>query len=238
MLLPAEAQRMYSLALVAAQSLTWHEYSAYLRLRADGRRKEALRHLAAFLTGAERWSFIERRAFVQWLDQAVSADPGRVLIPEPLLRSLLTPTCSEWLEREPDSAKANYFYATYVPTTEDGQDTLQYLRRAFALDSADQKPRIAFIGRVIGRAENNQHELPFFPYDGSVRDDLRDLEDAVEMLRSADRSAQGEMLERRLSKLLDTARAWIAFEQAPESPDFARFCLDRGGPTAMLERLR
>jgi hypothetical protein len=229
---------LYSLADDARQRPGWQEYGAYLGLRAEGRRKEALRRLPAFLAGAERWSFIERLAFVQWLDQAMSADPRRALIPVPLVRRLLTPTCSEWLEREPDSAKANYFYATYVPSTDGGRDTLQYLRRAFALDAADQRTRIAFIRRVIGRAELNQHELPYFPYDGSASEDFRDLEDAVEMLQSADRSPQDEFFEPRLAELVDTARAWMAFEQMPDAPDFARFCLERGGPAAMLERLR
>lgn len=198
MLVQADTQRLYSLAHAATHRPRWQEYGKYLRFRASGRRKEALRHLAAFLTVAEHWSFPERQAFVLWLDQEMPDGPRRALIPEPLLRRILTPTCSEWLDREPASAKANYLYATYVPSADDGQDTLHYLRRAFALDSADQKTRTTFIVRVIGRVENNQHELPFYAYDGSTRDDLRDLEDAVEMLRSLDLLAEDKMFETRL----------------------------------------
>lgn len=115
MLVQADTQRLYSLAKLATQSPTWQEYGEYLRLRADGRRTEALRHLTAFLTVAERWSFPERQAFVLWLDQERPDGPPNVLIPEPLLRRILTPTCSEWLEREPDNAKGKLSLCDLCP---------------------------------------------------------------------------------------------------------------------------
>jgi len=230
-----DLDRLVTLAETIADREAWRPFATYLALRGQGRRVEALRALDTFLNDAENWSFAERHALLLWLaadDRASLFD--NLLIPQPLWRRVVAPTASEWLAREPDSARANYLYAIHVAGAEEGAEPLAYLRKAVRLDPADQAARTTFIRRIVAYTQNAQHELPWYGYLGVASEDIRDLRDALVMVEGVADPALRAAFMAALAELLDTAEAWEAFQALGDGADFASWCVARGGPARML----
>jgi hypothetical protein len=230
-----DLDRLVILAETIAGREGWQPFAAYLDLRGRGRRAEALRALDTFLNDAESWPFVERRSLLLWLaaDDAASLFDN-LLIPQPLWRRVVAPTASEWLAREPDSARANYLYAIHVAGAEEGAEPLAYLRKAVRLDPADQAARTTFIRRVVACTQNAQHELPWYGYLGVASEDIRDLRDALAMVAGIDDPALRAEFTPELTALIETAEAWEAFQALGDGADFASWCVARGGPARVL----
>ncbi|MEO7680848.1 MAG: hypothetical protein ABIS14_09180 [Sphingomonas sp.] len=231
-----DLDRLATLAHDIAERPAWRGFAAYLDLRAKGRRVEALRALDAFLDDAARWDFAARQSLLLWLAQR-RADLliANLLIPQPLWRRVIAPTASEWLVREPESARANYLYAVYVATTEEGGvQPLDYVRTAIRLDPRDQMARTTFVRWVAGDVQNAQHELPWHGYLGVATEDVRDLQDALTIAEGIDDVALRQSVAAELTEMLDIANAWDAYQRAAGDTGFADWCAAQGAPAAML----
>ncbi|HEY4254664.1 MAG TPA: hypothetical protein VGM87_25905 [Roseomonas sp.] len=238
--------RIAALAPVVAEHPGWQPFASYLALRAQGRRPEALRALGKFLAIAEKWSFPERQSLLLWIGEEDACAPVRylrfatlpdkLLVPHPLLLRLVVPTSSEWLAREPMSARAHFLYAVYAAHAQQDARPLDHLRTAIQLDPAAQAARARFANRIAAFVDHAQHELPRHGYLGSAAEDMRDLQEALEIVAGIDHPAMRQEFTATLTNMLDIARAWDAFKRSGDGSDFASWCTRHGGPASMLEQ--
>lgn len=205
--------RLEALSKVVPKRPGWQPFADYLDLRARGRRTEALRILADFLNDAELWPFADRRALLVWLDQENDFGWARnMLMPQPLMSRLMAPTASEWLANEPASARANYLYAVYAATTDEGVSPIEYLQRAIDLDPTDQQSRLKLVSWVAGGVSYSQHEVPWHGYLGSASDDILALQNAQTIVAGVADAGKRSFWEAELTKQLETAETWDTFE--------------------------
>ena len=163
----------------AAKVPEWADYFAYCDLLEHGLRKQALVRLENFISALLTTPFEQRRRFVSWLYQRVW-DTGwlNTFIPHPLNTRISEPTLREWVEREPDVAEPHCWLGT-----------IDYLRRAVALDSHSDVICTRFIRCVLGGIDYATHELPLCYLGDDPLEDLADLAKADELLsrvRNAD----------------------------------------------------
>jgi hypothetical protein len=232
-----DLDRLASLSKIVEGHEDWRRYARYLELRSQGRRSESLRALDEFLSISQHWSFDDRLSFLRWIGMENALRPfDNLLVPQPLLLRLLSPTSSEWLKREPVSAFANFLYGIFVAPMDENSCPLDYLRRAVELDPTDQAARTTFINWVAGHAENAQHELPWYGYLGSAADDIEDLRDALRMVAGINHPSSRYEFTVELTDFLETAEAWETFRKTGEA-DFVSWCVGRGAPARILKRL-
>jgi hypothetical protein len=98
-----------------------------------------------------------------------------LLLPQPLLTKLVSPTLREWVEREPSCAEAHILTALIAVLPSDSVFAHKqfHLRRAIALDPTHDEARLAFLDWLTSDAEYNQQELPR-SYLGDSKADLDD----------------------------------------------------------------
>lgn len=191
--------------------------SQYCQLRAKGLRKEAMRALADFLDGATELPLMDRQAFILGLTEHRKAfsDP-RLLCPEPLVMRLALPTLKEWLQADPVSPTAYFLLGTYslgTAAADLGVAPIDCFRKAIALDPKHQGARIAFVGLVSNWVCYAQHELPF-AYIGPAEEDVMALQEALFVLRGADKTPQRSETENELRSMLGQAERWLAHREA------------------------
>lgn len=212
---------------VTAAEVGWGNFYEYLDLRAKGLRRQGLDMLRSFLAEASAWNLEARKALVCWV--SIRREWTRLeefkLDPQFVLTDLIDPTVQEWVTQEPKSALAWYLLRS------DYLD-LDPLRQSMSLEPSFHRPRREFILRVVGYASMSQHELPDFGYHGEPEIEARNLEEALRVLAGVSRPLWCETIEAELHELLDTARAWLLFEQSGQR-SFRHWCAANNGPAHM-----
>lgn len=202
-----------ALALIAGasdMSPAWGDFADYCRLRAGGRRQDALTRLDRFIAAMQARDFEDRRVFVCWVTAAKGLVDKGLLIPQPLRTRLVVPTVMEWRDREPDDADACYLEGRYChpPTFGNESAPLDCFRRAIELAPDHQAARRAIIDWVLGAVEDAQHELPH-GYLGSPEEDIADLEEALRLLSGVDNQQWRVKIGAEVVLLLHRARGWV-----------------------------
>ncbi|MFA6113530.1 MAG: hypothetical protein WC729_06045 [Sphingomonas sp.] len=185
-------------------------FADYCRLRASGRRREALEQLDRFIVSTEEGHFDHRRAFVRWVTAPNGLVDSRLLTPQPVIARIIVPTVDEWRDREPDDAEAYFLKGRYGDWTvsENEPGPLDWFRRAIELAPDHQGARRAFIDWVVGHVENAQHELPL-GYLGSPEGDLAEVEEALRLLDGVEQPHWRVGVGAKLTHLRDTTEAWV-----------------------------
>ncbi len=186
------------------------EFADYCRLRASGRRRDALRQLDRFIESTKEWHFDDRRAFVRWVTAPNGLADSQILTPQPVIARIIVPTVDEWREREPNDAEACFLKGRYDYRTasESEPGPLDWFRRAIELAPDHQGARRTFIDWVVGHVENAQHELPL-GYLGSPDEDLADVDEALRLLDGVEQPHWRVGVSAKLTHLRDTAKAWV-----------------------------
>ncbi|MFC3307961.1 hypothetical protein [Blastomonas aquatica] len=165
----------------------------------------------------------------RWLvDRRWEAINDPLLLPQPLLTELVSPTLWEWVKLEPSSAEAHFLTAMIAVSPSDSIFAHRpfHLRRAVALDLAHDEARLALFDWLTSDAEYNQHEIPW-GYLGDPEADLAELREAKAV---ADRVTDPVRRVKRLaevSRLRKIASSWLAFRQSGQS-DFGEWCAEHG----------
>ena len=194
----------------------WSLLARFLALRSKGLRPEALNAIREFADLASGWELEERIALVKWLDahnRSFVAD----IIPHPLMKEVMAPTITEWLQDRPGSADANYLFAIHIAIASRESDPGHFIELALATDPNHQKALLMKLSWLTDAVEYSQHELPI-GYIGSTDEDIVDLKQAIPLAeRLSDREVRERVLAE-LAELLATAQDWIEFKNS-EPPD-------------------
>lgn len=211
MIWPKAMDHLAELSVSIAHKPAWSRLAAYLDLRSKGLRPQALKALEEFIDEASRWRLDERLSLVRWLE--ANDDRSSGVMPFPLIRNLLAPTISEWLEAEPQDADASCFYAIYVAGSDSKLVPADFLNKALKIDPNHQKALNTKLKWLIDYVYYAQHELPAL-YLGSPESDLEALREAIPL---AERLLDNELRENRLATLtkqLATVQNWMDFEES------------------------
>jgi hypothetical protein len=128
----------------------WNEYAEFCSLLEKGLRKDALKHLAAFIEAATKWSSPEKKKFVSWLYHFAHEHPDSyLLMPQSLYKDFLHPTLFEWAEREPDNGEPHRWLG--------GRE---HLKKAIRLDPTDEIARRRLVETTLLGVSYSIHELP------------------------------------------------------------------------------
>lgn len=226
---PDDLDQLTLIAREAAAQEKWRSLAAYFENRGKGLRADALAALTSFLAEAIRWPFDERLRLTRWLaDRRWEALNDPLLLPQPLLTKLVSPTLREWVEREPSCAEAHFLTAMIAVPPSDAVFAYKrfHLRRAIALDPAHDEARLAFFDWLTSDAEYNQHEIPW----GYLGDPKTDLDELREAEAVADKLTDPLRREKRLTevaRLREIATSWLNFRQSGYS-DFSAWCAEHG----------
>ena len=87
------------------------EYLLYARYKHSGLRKEALKHLDAFLASCANWNATEKRTFVRAFFEEQSSEEYHYLECFPLTSQILYPVLQAWYEEMPEDYLPYYGYA-------------------------------------------------------------------------------------------------------------------------------
>ncbi len=219
-----ENQSLRTVADSASRNKSWVDYAAYCADRERGLRRHAFQHLQRFVASARRWTFKERKYFVNWLcQQLVKGGTGR-LIPTPLINQLVTPTLEDWVKAEPMDATPRRWLGLYF--AEGPDDKYSHLMAALARDPSDQLARICITGGLIENSEDSCNYLPH-EFVGDPADDARRLRKARRHLVHIDDPEDRKRLQSELDYVSQLIEDWVTFTHSGES-DFKQWCADRG----------
>lgn len=220
------------IAQEARAQTTWQGLGRFYDLRGRGLRKLSLAALTEFLGSLSDWSFEERLRLSRWIaDQQVRVGDDTLLLPQPLVTELVSPTLWDWLAREPLSAEAHYLVATIAiwPSDDASDDKMSHLKRSIALDAVHDRAREKLVQWLAGAVEYNQHHLPSF-YIGDVEEDLTDLEEAEVVAKGICEPTLRESALDDVLRLMNLATSWVAFRDNGRT-DFAEWFSDQAtGP--------
>src|SRR5262245_54010052 len=106
-----------SLKDIAAEAKTvpeWADYATYCSDQERGLRRQAFGGLDRFISRMEAAPFAERKRFVSWLlHRADGRDGEHMLVPQPIRKRLVEPTCAEWIQLEPTSSEPHRWLGYY-----------------------------------------------------------------------------------------------------------------------------
>ena len=163
-----------------------------------------------------------------------------MVLSQPLVVGIVTPTARQWAEAAPDLADAQFLLGLFgdMSALGDGPAPLDCFRRAIALDPTHQAALRELVYRVTAWNEYAQHELPC-GYLGTspITEDIDDLREVTALLPAIVDRDWVAGIAPRLEELLATAIAWQAF-RAAKAEDFARWCLDHGTDNRFAGRAR
>ena len=225
-------------AAAAEREPAWAGYAQYCRTRRRGLRRDALRHLDAWLADAERWPFERRRDFAGWLcDEAARARHDRFdYSPHPLTQRLLLPTLVEWTEREPSSPLPHRWlgmffggysgYGVNVGKLWPPLGPQDHLRRALALDPDDQASRVRLAELLIRALDFDAHHLPEY-YIGDPEADVMLADEAAQVVEGVSDAATRDALQGALAATTQLLDDWIAFK-LEGGPSFDEWCRAQG----------
>jgi hypothetical protein len=176
----------------------WAEYGRFCELLEKGLRKDAFKHLAAFIEDAAEWSFEEKRKFVSWLYHfAGEREDSFLLLPQPLHKGFLEPALREWVEREPESGEPHRWFGTH-----------EHLKEAVRLDPADEIARERLANMVFGWIGYSTHELPY-GYIGNPEEDLQMLSEVEPIISGISDKAKRAEYQGALSELREEIYAYL-----------------------------
>jgi hypothetical protein len=185
-LLPETLELLTRVGSVADGDPRRQGYRDYCRLRAEGKRDDALASLTAFLALAESWPSSDRFAFARWLAEIANFERGPPLIPNPLVRALLEPAVAERAAAAPADAEARMLLGLFGNAADPcAPSPLDHYRAAHALDPANPVVSEVFVRAVLRGVAYSQHEMPYL-YLGAPQDDAALLEQALGAARAAD----------------------------------------------------
>lgn len=210
----------------------WQGLARFYELRGRGLRKPSFAALTEYLVSLINWSFEERLRLTRWIaDQQARIGDNTLLLPEPLVTELVSPTLWNWLAREPLSAEAHYLVATIAIWPSDGasDDKISHLLRAIDLDPIHDRAREKLVQWLTGAVEYNQHHLPSF-YIGDVEGDLADLDKADMVANGICEPTLREWTLTDVRRLRHVATSWLVSRDG-ERADFAEWCSEQAtGP--------
>jgi len=93
-----------------------------------------------------------------------------MLVPHPLRKRIVEPTCTEWIEREPKSSEPHRWLGFY-----------DHLKLALQLNPNDEIAARKFINTILGSTHYATHELPY-GYLGDPYEDMKVLDEAEAVL--------------------------------------------------------
>lgn len=176
----------------------WAEYGRFCELLEKGLRRDAFKHLAAFISDAAGWPFTEKRKFVSWLYHfANEREDSFLLMPGPLSKGFLEPALNEWIEREPESGEPRRWLGTHLS-----------LEEAIRLDPADEIARERLAKMVLGWVGYSTHELPY-GYLGNPEEDLQVLAEVELTIDKISDEVKGAEYRRKLSELREEISAYL-----------------------------
>lgn len=144
----------------------WKDYASYCFDREKGLRKEAFKHLDAFLKSTEIWTFDQKIDFIKFLfpffENVHDADYGP--FPQPLSDKLVKPVLTAWCELEQSDSNPFRWYGKYFRS-------IEHLFKALELDPADDLARETIISWWINNLSYSTHHLP----EGYIGDPFEDL---------------------------------------------------------------
>lgn len=159
------------------------KYRDYCTNRAQGMRREAIHSLKGFLNETAKWTFEERKDFVDWLLWIHHSLPHiSDLLPNQLLLSLIEPTLAEWMIAEPENG---------CPYRWSGG--IENLRKAISLDRNDDIAKIKFGKIILNDSGYSIQELPE-GYLGNPREDLEEVTEAIGYVSDAIMSAERDAI--------------------------------------------
>jgi hypothetical protein len=180
------------------------KYRDYCTFREKGMRKEAFHSLKGFLNETAKWTFEERKDFVDWILWIHNSLPHIPdLLPNQMLLSLIEPTLAEWMIAEPENG---------CPYRWSGG--IENLRKAISLDRNDDIAKLKFGKIILNDSNYSVHELPE-GYLGNPREDLEDVSEAIGYVRDAIMGPERDAILGGLESNREKIENWIR-ESGPE----------------------
>lgn len=175
-----------------------HKYRDYCTFREKGMRKEAFHSLKGFLNETAKWTFEERKDFVDWILWIHNSLPHIPdLLPNQMLLALIEPTLAEWMITEPGNG---------CPYRWSGG--IENLRKAIALDGNDDIAKLKFGKIILNDSNYSVHELPE-GYLGNPREDLEEVTEAIGYVSDANMSAERDAILEGLTVNLGKIEGWL-----------------------------
>lgn len=190
-----------SLSNIGAQAQSvpeWADYAMYCTDLERGLRRQAHDALGRFISRMEAAPFAERKRFISWLLQRADGRDGEhMLVPHPLRKRLIEPTCTEWIEREPESSEPHRWLGFY-----------DHLKLALQLDPADEIAARKFINTILGSTQYATHELPY-GYLGDPHEDLKLLDEAEAALTALSDEVERRQCATEIAADRDSIQAYL-----------------------------
>ena len=184
----------------------WAEYGRFCALLEKGLRKDAFKHLSAFIEEAAGWPFSEKRKFVSWLYQFASErEDSFLLMPQPLHKGFLEPALNEWVELEPESGEPHRWLGTH-----------EHLKEAVRLNPSDEIARERLANMVFGWVGYSAHDLPY-GYIGNPEEDLHILAEVESVIGGMSDEARRAEYQGELTGLREEICTYLRSRRKPNN---------------------
>lgn len=224
-----DLDQIIAIAEEAATQEEWRDFASYCLNRGKGVRKDALGALNSFLAKADNWPFAERLRISRWIaERRELISDHRLLLPQPIIAKLVSPTFHEWVKRDPLCAEAHFLAGILALPSPDSSFAHRpfYLRRAIALDPTHEDAKLHLLSWLINHIVLNQHELPC-AYLGDAEADLSDLHEAETVAGSVADLLLRDRKRKEVAHLRKITSAWLSYRKSKWS-DFAEWCAEHG----------